>query len=182
MKADFMNISGGCDIHSPDIEYEIPGVQDITILSVLTYDGRNDANNIDFSLNVQVNPDNYLDFSLINTGTRRSIPAQEILAPEKTQDFNEFLDEVYTDIYSDYDYGYYDDYEYTSSEHDEYSEDCYIYDSGDSTCYKYYDDKTETCEYIAESDKTNCDTYDYGYKIIETQHDEYSQTCYSYDS
>ncbi|MCD5375323.1 hypothetical protein LR010_02640 [Candidatus Gracilibacteria bacterium] len=238
LKKQFLDISGGCDIESKEITYDLPGVESIHIDSALSYDGRHGKNNMDMSLNISTNNDNYLDFSISNVGTRRSIAAKEIIAPTKTKDIEEFFDEIYDEIYSDYDYGYYDDYEYTSNEYDDYSEDCYTYDSGDSTCYKYYDDKTETCEYIAETGitdcndyvytdweyeveeftfddhtttcyiynngnttcyeyyedksvtceyltetgKTDCDTYEYGYKLIETETDEYTQTCYNYDN
>jgi hypothetical protein len=73
MKANFVNISGGCDIHSPEIEYQIPGVQDIRVDSKFFYDGRTGSNNLDFSVNTQVDANNYLDFKLSNNGTRRTI-------------------------------------------------------------------------------------------------------------
>jgi hypothetical protein len=185
LKKNYIDIKGGCDIQSTETEYEIPWVQEISISSELSYDGQNSKNDLHFALNVDAGSKNYLDFKLSNTGTRKQISEREIKAPEKTKDLTEFMTKIYDDIYSDYDYGFDDydyDYEYESTEHEDHTEDCYIYASWDTTCYKYYDDKSETCIYTAETDTTECDTYEYGYKLIETEFDDYSQTCYQYDS
>lgn len=193
LKKDFINISWECNIHASDISYELPGVQDVTIKSALSYNGEGSKNNLDFSFYGFVNDKNYIDLKVSNIGTRRSIQIKNVIAPKSTKDIDQFFDEIYeeiySDYYSDYDYGYedydYEDYEYISNEYDDYSEDCYVYESWDSTCYKYYDDKDETCYYTAETDELECEEYvyaDWEYEVEEYTFDDHTTTCYLYGS
>lgn len=175
MKSDHLDITGWCDMYSPKI------TEEISINTTLSYDGRNNLNNVDFLIDIELDENNYFDFGLKNTGTRKSVDPREILTPTKTKHIEDFFDELESDLL-----GHDDDYEYSSNEYDAYSEECYVHESWNSTCYKYYDDKMETCEYLAETDTTDCSDYvyadDYIYEIKEYILDDHTTTCHLYNN
>lgn len=176
----YLQIDGRCDISSYLVGTDS---NELTIESSLEYnwvDGRND---LDWKFEAISDEDNYLSFGMTSEAKRRSSWIYEIQAPASTINYIDFLKEISPeDSYYYDDYEYETDYEYEYNTYDEYEEACYIYDSGDITCYEYHNDKTISCEFSIESGEEVCETYDYGYTIEEASFDEYDRVCYNYDS
>lgn len=150
------DFSGGCTIEETDYYGE---EQKYTIELNTNYDLRNSTNNIDFEMLFWDDEtlNFYVDFS--NVWTKRKIDSLSLSAPEKTQEYYDFMfwgssyDDGYSDSYysDDYDFGY----EIEETEFDDYSQTCYIYDDGEKDCTKFYEDRTEYCYEYPESPEDN---------------------------
>jgi len=176
----FLEIDGGCDISSYLIGTDS---ETLRIDSSLTYNWVDRKNNFDWNFEAISDENNYFNFDITSVAKRTSSWVYEIRAPKSTINYTDFLKEVSSgnSYYYD-DYEYETDYEYEYNSYDEYDEGCYIYDSGNTTCYEYYDDKTITCKFDVETGEESCETYEYGYSIEETTFDDFDRVCYNYDS
>ena len=103
IKADYADLSGACNMKSQDIEYIIPNTQELDMNMEIMLDVRSSKNNIDFDLNILSEDAKIFNMNMKNTGTRRSIPSQDILAPKNIKSLNEFMQEIYEESY-DYDF------------------------------------------------------------------------------
>ncbi len=188
MKSQYIDISGWCDIVSPELAYQLPGGQEnIRFDGALAYDWRANKNNISMNIDIDIDEKNYFNMSLSNTGTRRSVDKKNIQAPTQIKDIEEFMTEVYYQQYEDYNEFYETDYEYEYKEYDDYEEDCYTFENWDYTCTKYYKENwnSETCVYTAETDSEICEEYEAyvpDYEIKDYTFDDHTTTCYMYDN
>ncbi len=178
LDSSYTDLTAKCILSGKDVERELTNGQDsVQIDSELYFNGRSQKNDLSFMLDAQLDEENYIIIDITNTGTRKTSSQKNISAPTNTVDYLEFLWSIETTNTINYDAGY----EYTYEEYDTHTESCTIYDNGDKNCSKYYNDRSETCNYTAETDTETCSTYEYGYSIENYEFDDHTTTCYSYD-
>lgn len=134
----YSDLVWNCTIESSSLGYIIPNTSQLSLDMEMEYDIRSNKNNLDFSLDTYANKVKIFEMNMKNVGTRKQISEDEIEAPEKTKNIDDFIMEVYEDSYEDL---YSDDYDYNF-------DDDYGYDD-----YSYYNEAEETYYY--------CDTYEY---------------------
>jgi len=113
----------------------------------MTVDRRNERNNVYLLLEGLMNQEELFSLSLTNKATRKLRTQKEILAPNNTQVFSEFMDEFQEEFY---------DNTYEDSEQDYYYEDCYEYEG-----VEYCDIDTNEYYYDAYNNIYYYDDYQY---------------------
>lgn len=131
-----------CAIGSPDDEIVFTGKLEI--------DMRDMKNNILIEFSSSQNEIEIIRFHLQNIATRKENVSIVIPTPKKYIPLEELIERipVFENMFLLWASGgsWEDDYEIRYNEGDGYSETCFIYDSGESECYKNYDDGiSETC-------------------------------------
>ena len=155
--ANYLKISGGCDIASYLIDTDSKSLR---IDSSLLYNWAGSKNDFNWSFKAISDENNYLNFDITSKAERLTSNTYEIIAPTSTVSYLDFLKEISPE--NSYYYGDYG-YDIQETSFDDFDRVCYNYDSGDRTCYDYYDDKDITCEYLIETDEETCETYEYDY-------------------
>ena len=188
---DFIN----CDMHWNlsenyfNMEWSclVEGISEIIeIHGSIEYDTRDNKNNFDFFIDGQIDWEDFMEIRLKNTAIREIIDNLQIQTPTSTVDIEDVFESMpaLDDIFFWATHEWDDSWEWELNydiEHNQwsnYDETCYIYNNGDTYCYKNYDDgSSETC---IDSSETTWESY--CNRITEAYYYDWGLDIYYYDT